>query len=291
MASRIHLFKDTQLKPVWTFNAGALIWRIFFTPHNLLIGETRDQEEKSTRFFCLDIPTGRVRWQDIGFEEPWWIGIEAVHEPWLILHGYVRPDVPEHRGIRVLDIESGKLLWRNDERSFWFIDGEQLYAHTYLFEKHICTVMDINTGELVSEQSENLDAMQELRQQTLQKESERQPAVMFPDVYDEHEADPALRKTIQRLTDNKALEGWIEFLDHRGILIVSYYRKEEKTADPPLLDNRISIYDKQNEKILYTDIIAGGVKTPSPDTFFIKDDLLLFLKHQTSILALQPWKS
>lgn len=151
MVSMIPFLKEKQLKPAWVFDAGTLIWRIFFTSNNHIIGETRNQEAKSTGFFCVDIHSGKHLWKNISFDEPWWIGIEAVHERWMILHGYVRPDMPEHRGIRIIDIESGKLLWRNDHLSLWFIDNEKLYAHKYLFEKHIACEFDIKTGTLLND--------------------------------------------------------------------------------------------------------------------------------------------
>jgi hypothetical protein len=290
MASLIPFFKEKQLRPVWSFDAGALIWRIFFTSNHLIIGETRNQEEKTTRFFCLDIQSGKPLWQNIGFDEPWWIGIEAIHEKWLVLHGYVRPDMPEHRGMRVVDIDSGEFLWRNDNLSYWFIHDNRLFAHKYVFEKHICSELEIKTGTVLNEQSENLDLLRDLRQQALQKESERHQDVMFPEVYDAHEAEPHLSAIIQRITGNNALEGWIEYLEHNGRIIVSYYLQKKDKSDAALLNNFLAVYDGKSEKTIFNEIIAEEVRTPSPDSFFVKDDLLLFIKHQTTLLALNPWK-
>lgn len=291
MASIIPFFKEKQLKPAWNFDAGTLIWRIFFTSNNLIIGETRNQEAKSTGFFCVDIHTGKPLWKNISFDEPWWIGIEAVHERWMILHGFVRPDMPEHRGIRVIDVESGKLLWRNDTLSFWFVDDEILYAHKYLFEKHIGCELDIKTGTILNEYSDNLNLVQELRQKVLQKESGRRQDVVFPELFDENETDSVVRITVQRITEGKALEGWIEYLSSSDRLIVSQYRQAQNKSESSLLNNILSVYELKNEKMLYNEIIAKDVKTPSPDSFFIKDDLLFFINHQTMLTAIRIWKS
>lgn len=291
MASIIPLFKEKMLKPIWSFDAGALIWRIFFTSNNLIIGETRNQETKTTNFFCLDIYTGKPLWKNIGFDEPWWIGIEAVHKKLMILHGFVRPDMPEHRGIRVIDIESSKLLWRNDDLSFWFINDEKLYAHKYLFEKHIGCELDIKTGTIVNEYSDNLDVLQKLRHKVLQKESEHQQDVTFPVLFDEHETESAIRTVIQRITEGKALEDWIEYLAYRGILIVSHYCYTQNKTETSLLNNILSVYDLQSGQKLYSEIIADKLNTPSPDSFFVKDDLLFFIKHKTILTTLNPWKS
>ena len=132
MASIISLFKEKQLKPAWQFNAGALIWRILFTSNNLIIGETRNQVAKSTSFFCINAHSGKPVWGKIEFGEPWWIGIEAIYDRWLILHGFTRPDMPEHKGIRIVELSSGKLLWKNAELSYWFVSDQKLYAYKYI---------------------------------------------------------------------------------------------------------------------------------------------------------------
>jgi hypothetical protein len=291
MVSLIPLFKEKQQKPAWIFDAGTLIWRIYFTSNNLIVGETRNQETKSTSFFCVDIRTGTSLWNNMSFDEPWWIGIEAVHKKWMILHGFVRPDIPEHRGIRVVDIESGKLLWKNDDLSFWFIDNEKLYAHKYLFERHIACELDINTGMIVQEYSGNLDTFQTLRERVMQDEAGRQSDVIFPDLFDEKDAEPVLRTVVQQMTEGRALEGWIEYLSLHGILILSHYRQTKNQSDASLLNNILSVYDLKAEKTLYSEIIAREVKAPSPDSFFVKDNLVLFVNHQTMLTALQPWKS
>jgi hypothetical protein len=208
----------------------------------------------------------------------------------MILHGFVRPDMPEHRGIRVVDIESGKLAWKTDNLSFWFVDNEILYAHKYLFEKHIGCELDIKTGTILHENSDSLDLLQELRQKVSQKESERQQNVIFPEIFDEYQGDSGLRTIIQQISEGKALDGWIEFLFHRDILIVSQYRQEQNNTESGLLNNILSVHDLISKKTLYRDFIAKGVKTPSPDSFFVKDNLLIFIKHQSMLTALQPWK-
>jgi len=57
-----------------------------------------------------------------------------------------------------------------------------------------------------------------------------------------------------------------------------------------LLNNILTVYNLKKDKELYKEMIAEGVKAPSPDTFFVKDNLLFFIKHKTTFIALQPWK-
>jgi hypothetical protein len=125
----------------------------------------------------------------------------------------------------------------------------------------------------------------------LQNEFEHQQDVIFPEVFDENGAEPIIRTAVQRITESKALEDWIEYLSRSDILIVSQYRQAQNKSESSLLNNILSVYDLKSEKILYNEIIAKDVKIPSPDSFFIKNDLLFFIKHQTMLTALQVWKS
>ena len=274
MASIIPLLNKLKLKPVWNYDAGAIIWQIF-TSNDHIIGETRNQEEKSTSFFCINGQTGIPLWKNIGFDEPWWIGVEAVQEKWMILHGFARPDMPAHRGIRVIDIESGKLLWKNDDLTFWFINNEKLYTHKYLFEKHFSYELDLETGAILKDYSNNLNLLQELRQKVLRGESNQN--VIFPDLFNENETNSVIRTIIKRITEGKAIDSCIEYVSHRGIIIVSYYCNAQNQSKSFFVNNILSVYDLRNENMLYSEIIAKDLQVPSPDTFFIKDDLLFFV--------------
>jgi hypothetical protein len=282
-------YRSKQLKPVWEFGANALIWRIFFTSSNKIVGETRDQEGRSTEYFCIDASTGEPLWKDVRFEEPWWIGVEAVHENWLILHGFVRPDMPQHLGIRVVDIDSGKLVWKNEDITFWFVQDEKLFAHKYLFEKRIGYEIDIRTGTIISEHDSDLDVLQEKRSKNLQQETDDQQGVIFPELYHESVADEKIRELIQKITDAKAIEDRTEYMIYRDVLVLSYYRQEQKKSESMLMDNVLSIYDLSSGKTVHNETIVESVKLPSPDTFFVKNDLLYFIKNRTILTAMRPW--
>jgi hypothetical protein len=282
-------FRSKQLKPVWEFSTDALIWRIFFTSNNKIVGETRDQESRSTEYFCIDASSGKTLWKNIGFEEPWWIGVESVHENRLILHGFARPDMPQHLGIRVVDIDSGKLVWKNDDITFWFVQDEKLFAHKYLFEKRIGYEIDIRTGTILSEHDSDLDVLEEKRSKNLRQETDDQQGVIFPEQYHESIADEKIRDLIRKITDAKAIEDRTEYMIYRDVLVLSYYRQEQKKSESMLMDNVLSIYDLSSGKTVHNETIIESVKLPSPDTFFVKNDLLYFIKDRTILTAMRPW--
>jgi len=290
MADFFPLIRSKQLKPIWEFSTGVLIWRILFSSQNTIVGETRNQETKSTSFFCVDARTGKSLWKEIEFDEPWWIGIETVYDKWIILHRFARPDMPEHRGIYLVELTSGKLLWKNNELTYWFVLDQKLYAYKYIFEKRLGYEIDINTGTMLNEFADNLDSLHELRRQVLQKESESMQSTVFPKLYSQREDNSEAATAIQLITGGNALEGWIEYLLRNNILVVSHYRKENSSASATL-ENILTVYDIERREKRFSEIIMKGVQVPSPDTFFVKDEFVYFIKNQDTLTALRPWKS
>jgi hypothetical protein len=290
MTALTALFRGNSVKPAWEFQSAGIIWRILFSPHNLFVGETRNQETKSTSFFCIDAFTGKPLWEGIKFDEPWWIGIETVYDKWIILHKFARPDMPRHRGILVVELVSGKLVWKNDELTYWFAEDQKLYAYKYIFEKRLGFEVDIVTGTVLKEYTESLDELHELRKNILQKESESLQDMIFPKSYNREFINSEVTSIIQEITREHVIEGWIEYLHRNSILIMSYYRKIDSSSKNTL-ENVLVIYNTERKEIKFNEIIAKGMQVPSPDTFFIRDEYLYFFKDKNKFTALKPWKS
>jgi hypothetical protein len=290
MRDFFQLFRSKQLKPAWEFSAHALVWRIIFSPHHTIIGETRNQSTKSASFFCVDAQSGKPLWKEVEYDEPWWIGIETVVEAGLILHGFARPDMPEHRGIRLVDLSNGGIVWKNDELSFWFVCDQKLYAYKYIFEKRLGYEIDIRTGTLLREYSDNLEILHELRNRALQKELESSQEIIFAELLNQQQEDSETNTIIRQITEGNALEGWIEYLLRNKILLVSYYQKED-ASDSATLRNVFIAYHVDRKEILLKETLATNIQVPSPDTFFVKDEFVYYLKNKNTLTAVQPWKS
>ncbi len=288
MADLFQLFRSKQLKPVWEFHSEALIWRIIATPLNTIVGEARNQSAKTTSYFCVDAQTGRPLWMNRSFDELWWIGIETVHENRLILHGFTRPDIPEHRGIRIVDLATGALVWMNNDIAFWFVHEKNIYAYKYVFDKRIGYELDIESGEVLGEFVENLDQLHELRRNVLQFENKIQEGLLYPEISSKSGDGSELERLIEKVTREHSVEGWTEYLLSRHILVVSYYQKESSAASTTF-QNILVVYDVRGKESVFHEIIAKGVQAPSSDTFFVKNDSIYFIKSQKTLSVLRPW--
>jgi hypothetical protein len=170
------------------------------------------------------------------------------------------------------------------------VHDQKLYAYKYIFEKRLEYEIDINTGTVLNEYADNLDSLHELRRQVLKNESEGMQGTIFPELYNQRQVDSEAAAIVQQITGGNALEGCIEYLLQSNILLVSYYRKEKFSASTTL-ENILTVYDTERREMRFNEIIVKGVQVPSPDTFFVRDEFVYFIKNQNTLTALRLWKS
>jgi len=109
-------------------------------------------------------------------------------------------------------------------------------------------------------------------------------------LYSQNQADSKAATIILEAIGKNALEGWVEYLFRENILVVNYYRKEKSSASTKL-ENILIVYNTERKEKWFNEIILKGVQTPSPGSFFVRDGFVYFIKDQTTLTALQPWKS
>ena len=250
------LFQSRRRTPDWTYDAGGTIWRILFSEAGRIIGECRHQDQKLATFFCLDETTGSALWQERRLEEPWWIGIEAIQENVLLLHEYAKPDLPQHKKIHALDVESGKELWKSDHLGYWFGFEGRVYCLEEKFEKRIGYGLDLQTGMVEETYEESLDEL------------------------------------AGKVTRGANVVGHIEFIKEQGYILLGYHAagKPSKT-EAPLFQNRFVIIDAEDGKTVFEETLARDVRAIVPDSFFAKPPFVYFIKDQKALSALCLWKS
>lgn len=283
-------FHSKQIKPEWEFSTQDLVWQIAMSPHDTILIETRDQTKKSTKYCCLHAQTGMPLWSEREFDEPWWIGIETIYEHWIVFHGYTRPDMPEHRGIRIVDLLTGREIWKNDELTYWFMYAQKLYAYKYLFENRKGYELDVDTGTILEDYSDRLEYLHELKNASNQQASERPQEIYFGELLTQKPNESGPGAFIYKLIGNQVLNDCIEYLIRNNIVLITYYEKEQDDQQTKFR-NVFMVYESNRKKMLFKDILAHGIDAPNPGSFFVKGDFVYYIKNQHTIIALNPWKS
>jgi hypothetical protein len=282
-------FQTGRLVPDWSYAAGGIVWRLLFTGRGRIVGECRNQEKKSASFFCLDEESGKPVWQDLRLDEDWWVGMEAVQGEVLLLHGFASPDMPEHRGIRAYDLETGALRWRNDEMTYWFSMGDQLFAYRDFYERRVGYEIDIGTGEVRSTYDQSLQELHDIRRQAADTEPTLE--MTLPEIMSEGSVEPAIVAFVRRLTKGKGILGNIEFIRESDVLAFNYHvGAREATAQKPLYENHLFVYRYPQGNRLFSDVMARDLKSQVPDAFFVRRRRLFFIKDQKTLISIRLWK-
>lgn len=273
----LSIVRKGKLKPLWVYTAEGILWRVVPTGHGLLVCETRDRERKRTRFVAISQADGRVAWQTAPFD--WWLGVEAVCGGVLLLHKFAQPDMPEHRGMFALDVESGRQLWHDDDLRFEGAAGDSFFASrrrlsgAQLFQfdaRSAATLREVAPGALQQTvgSGETNGRLFPLHLLNLQMESSGVAARILPHV------------------SIKCVVGVVEYVDLGNTLVVSFHERQSASADERhVFDHRLIILS--NDDIVYSDIIARNTSAIVPESFFIENDRVFFVHERTMLTAVQ----
>ncbi len=255
----------------------------------MIVGECRNQEKKSASFFCLDEKSGKPLWQDLRLEEPWWIGIEAIVGTSLLLHTYTAPDMPEHRGIQAIDIETGNLRWRNDDATFWFGFGDRLFGYRDLFEGRVGYEIDLQTGAVTKTYEDSLQELHDLRRRLSEEQS--RPELTLPEILAAGEGETKIRSLVNRATRSNKILGNIEFVREDDVLAFNVHiRTRNIAAGSPVFENHLIVYRLSSGKKLFSEVIGQNLKACVPDSFFVRRPRLFYIKDQRTLTSLLLWK-
>ncbi|HTY10292.1 MAG TPA: DUF4905 domain-containing protein [Bacteroidota bacterium] len=277
------LFQQRHLKPLWSYSTAGVLWRLLFSETNFIVGEERDTDAKQASFFCLNAANGDVLWKSASFGEPWWIGIEGIVHDKVFLHGFRKPDMPEHGKIIAVDLGTGKELWRNNDFAFYSASPGRVFAYRDFFEKRLFYELDAATGEFIQEFSEPPVELPETKNRYRGREN-----FLFPEFLTEDTPEfPIVAPLVERFCGRSAIHGPVEYVRTGGKLVFNYHatlsHDEEKNVD--LLENKLCIVDEANGKQVYADVVNSSTPGAVPDSFFVDDTMMYYIKEKKTLVA------
>lgn len=264
-------------KPLWVHTVEGVLWRVVPTGRGVLVCETRDVEKKMTHFAGVNQTNGRLVWQNSSLGEQWWLGVEAVCGDVLLLHKFAKPDMPEHRGMLAVDVGSGQLLWQNDELKFqaagddFFVASQRSLTGEQFFQ------FDHRTARVLREVASRATEWGNI--------SGRMEKQLFPLPLSRLEPEnSAIAARIRSHCDAKNVVGAVEYIEHERALAFSFHERRSSSSDEyAALDHRLIILS--NDDMIFSDIIKRNSPVFVPDSFFVENDLLFFVRERTKLTA------
>lgn len=266
--------------PAWTYISKGVLWRLLQSESGLFVGEDRNLESKETTFFCLDQRSGKVLWERRAFNEAWWIGVEAVHGDRVFLHGFLKPDMPQHMGITAVDLITGKIAWNKSDFSFILaIDGSVFAAKdsALLFE------LDCRTGETLHAWGDNNEVLRAARTRLRTRETDEPE---FPVLFGTSSPmDERTATFVSRHSRVQNVVGSIEGLEKNEHFFYSYHETDGGSNAEGRLRNMLKVINLKNGEIVLTETLNKSVPAAVPDSFFIHQDMLYFIKDRSELTA------
>ncbi len=270
-----------KLVPAWEYQTRGVVWRLLPAPGGLLVGEDRDNTSKSVSFFCLEEKTGNARWKNVAFKESWWIGIEAIHKNIVFFHEFARPDLPDHKKIIAVELDSARELWRNEELKFLYAHEDSVYASKERFETSLVFELDLLTGAVVRELGNETGYISVLRDTSTFKQNDD---IEFPRPL---ATQNEFHKRVLRHIPSGKICGEVEILEKDAHIVVGYYENTSPNPFERELDQHLKFLDAETGDLLFRDVLTQKAKEPVPDLFFLRGDFIIYIKNKNVLRAVK----
>ncbi|MEN3039061.1 MAG: DUF4905 domain-containing protein [Candidatus Kryptonium sp.] len=248
--------------------------------------ELRNIEKKRVKFVCLSTINGKLVWENLNIDEPWWIQISDSDEEIFFLSEFKRPDFPVQGKIYAVNSENGEILWENDNYNFLFALNGKVYTARNLIEQRFFFELDSRTGEITRELGEDLDFINKLKEIKSESMSFIETPLPFDESFPDHDE---ISQNIRAFIENADQRFTPEILTKENFLIVNYHalNKPKFPLEIEKFSNILKIVDLQENEVIYEDVLYSDLSFFIPDAFFCKDDLVFYVKNQIELITIK----
>ncbi len=267
-----------MIKPIFTYSNNKQIWRLLLTEKNRLIIEERDLNNKEVFFNCVEVESGKKIFSNFQFEEKYWAGIEAIHNEIIFFHKFINRDMPDHMGIFAFDINTKKILWKNDDLIFLFILQGKVFCYKNKFDSREFFSLDFKTGNLVEELGEDSKTINLFREQSYN--SNNYNGYFFPTSFNSLNNDlTPYNKLLNELKENYTIAGSIDYIEIDNLLFFNFHEVQSDGT----LTNRFKAIEYLTKNVILEEVLNTKTKSFIPDSFFIKDNFVFLLIEKTKL--------
>lgn len=271
-------FKKKSLEPDWTFQSNGFIWRMLFSASHTVVIENRLKDQKLVNFCHVDLATGNVLWQDFTLEEPWFVGIEAIHQGHIFFHGYFDPNLPEHQGIYCADIQTGTLLWYDKDLTYFYFADDKVLAYKEDKTGRFYFSLNPKTGKVIDDFGQDNTTVEHLRGQFPELEG-YDDVHFYEKVLLGHSNFDELVAIIGKQFDQLETTHGFDLILHQNYKIVGVYHNDTMLK----LCYSMIVLDGKSNEVKLIDRLATELKGQVGDLFFFKKSSLLSMKDRSTL--------
>lgn len=259
-----HKIQYVGLKPWLSHPVQGAVWNIHTHPsQKLLFLEIRDNQLKEVRFSAIDLVSKEILWNEITFEEKWWISLTEVSENLLLFNIYTDTNNPDKKSLIAFNFKSREIVWWINNFSISGISqNEVIGTDTSMGSKPL--VLNIATGQPAPNQvitpiAQNFSVLKPLQ------------------YYDQTQHFETVRSFLESRFKLNVLS-MIEYIEVNSLIFISVYVQEND------LVNYLLVLDEKG-KLIVKEVIAKNLKGIGVDTFFIVSGYLIFVQNRSALVS------
>jgi hypothetical protein len=268
-------------RPDWTWSRGVAVWRMRLSGGGHILLELRDHDARRAWFACLDERSGATLWEDLQLSEPWWVGVEDMEAGRMYLHGFRKPDMPQHVGIWAYDLDSGESLWKNEDLAFFLARGDTVYAMREQFEGLHFFSLDARDGSVTGQLGTDSSALSALREEMNTEDRYRE--YEYPESASAGSLPAELQAACAALS-RTAVDGGFDLLLSGRVLLAAWH---EQSGDD--LEQFVGAVQPHDGAVLLRQRINSGLPAVNMDSFFVKSGTMFFIRdgHELNAFHLE----
>jgi len=152
-----------------------------------------------------------------------------------------------------------------------------------LFERRLYYELDTATGEFLLE-------LKEAPEDTYEKKelSHGRNDFLFPESLHHDDTEyPLMNPVVSKYCAGETLRGSVEYVRVGGKTVFNYHAVQSHDGNNlEDLQNRLCIVDESNGRQLYSDILNTSTPSPVPDSFFVDDATVYYVKEKQTLITL-----
>lgn len=250
----------TESKPllIFTKKFNGLVWKILISSdHSYVAIESRSSEDKTVTFSTIELESGKDLIHDLLLPETWNISMAYAASNCLILTLFDHSLLPERKGIISIDAIEGTINWERFNLSLNQADEHGLIVYDSKIQPKKYYRIDHQSAEILKDSV---------------VESNYANSVSFPELLSNFKLPKGISEEL--------ILGKISALQVKDLEIVSFH---QKVAGTEYLEQRLLVY--QGDKIFIDDILISGIQKLQPESFFISNNRLFYIRSKSEIVS------
>lgn len=254
----------------YTYKFEGAIWNMLADPvARYLVLEIRSEAQHQVSFAMVDLESDTLVWQDVTFEEPWWIGATATDGATVVFHIYQDSQNPQSKRYFAVDVASRRQVWHSDTFQVMGIEGNDLLGFEKQEKDRAYKLISFGDRKEIFMSKEDVERLLPGENKNLH----------YPFHYIETQPHfETVKQFIIHYTNTKPVQG-CEYLEYKNLILISYYIQESSA-----LANYLLVIDGEGQLYLQ-EVLDTNLSQIGLGTFFIANDKLVLIKEKNQLIS------